>query len=1072
MGSQHTMIEPRGSVRIDYTSIGQTISSCFQQAAELHPHRTAISCRLGEITYAELNAGAKRLAQGIISSGGDIGDRIALLMPQDRRIFLAMIAALKVGRIVLILNVQDPEARTRQLLKDAEVTNILTIDDYLQQAQLLAPSTPVISIDQALDASPAHAPEPELGADDTAFIVYTSGSTGYPKGVMQTHGHTLRDAYDVKQAANISPEDKVLLVASLWGAQALSTTWLTLLNGATLVSFPAAEHGVTRLAEKIVEQNVSVFISASSLFRHFVKVLDGSACLPSVRMVKLSADAATREDLEAARRFCPAASLMHAMGCSETGHLVYKLFSRDAVVEAGALPLERPFDGVNLRIVDEEGRDRPLGEVGTISANIRYLAAGYWRDPLLTEQCFFEGPNGTLVFRGGDLAFFDENRQLRLSGRKDTTYKIRGQRVDLGEVERGLLSLSGVADAAVVVTPVSGESRLIAHVVPHKGYSLSSINLRNSARAVLARHLLPSLFVITDSLPRSANGKVDRTELRGRVPASPYENRTRSRANRTVSEPFMVTLWKEAFDLDYIGSSEHFFELGGDSLTAAVIGARLHESFGVSVNFDAFVAHPVLEDFAAFVDKMREKVGLRTTSPVVRTVRNEPAPASAVQHHYWFSSIAPSHSVRHTRAAAARIEGSLNLHALQNSLDEVVARHDTLRTRFEKRDTVIRQIVEPPAPVSMALIDVSSESDAEARAEALLDEEGQRRFDLSAGPPISFKLVRVRSDCHDLVQSSHHIISDGPSWGIFLRDLAQSYQGQMRGPSGKLPALFCQYADYAIWERERWLQGSSRLRQEVEWWRQELKTVASYESRLWEPYMRGEPAQKLTPDDWTIRWGLDGQTSQDLDRLGRELNTTYYALRLATVVPVLASACRTNKVLVNAALTTRCYAEFQNVFGPFVEAVPLPLYCERNWSFRELAVRTRDRLLDVRRHAVPYKLLWDSLADEGVVVPRPLLWIHMPTIIPAVSSADLKLTWRNTRWYPMQKATTLNFDHRREQDGCHFRFDGRLYASVLMRGFLDCLIDFIGNAAREPDASLSMLLNRNGIGERLQNNRA
>lgn len=892
--------ETRAGLGIDYTAFGSSVSACFERAARLYPHQTAVCCRSGDISYAELNAGANRLAHRLLESGGNVGERVAILMPQDRRIFLAIIATLKAGRIVLVLNGGDPPARMRLLLDDAEPTIILTVDSHWEQAQELAGSKiDVISVDMLLPGT-EESPKIEIGPDDIAFLVYTSGSTGQPKGVMVTHGLILRNAHNLAGAADIVPEDRILLLASLGGSQALATTWSTLVNGATLMSFPVEENGVTGLAEWLTKQRVSLFVSASSLFRHFMKSIDTGTRFPDIRLVRLASDPATREDFEKVLAHFPKSILMHSIGLTETGQLAYMTLTRDAVVGEGRLPVGRPFDGVDLRILDEEGRDCPSGTIGTISAGVRYLAAGYWRDPVMTAKCFFEGPGGTRVYRGGDLAFVNDDGLIVLAGRKDATYKIRGQRVDLTEVERGLSGIPGVGDVAVVAAPrPNGEPCLAAYVVSSPG--LTSRRLRTAARARMARHLVPSFFVLIEALPRSANGKVDRTQLRDH--ARPLLRDATSSLPATETEALMVRIWAEALDLADVGRMEDFFELGGDSLVATVIAARLHEMKRVELDFGAFVEFPILKDFAALVDETRPNPN---ALPLSCLKPNEPAPLSVVQEYYWRRSLDPTRSSGLTMAAAGRIEGPLDIKVLRQSLNDVAARHDILRTRFEagqRPDGIPIQSVQPPGEVPLPFVDLSKMSDAETRFEALLDEERVRHFDLSAAPPVSFKLLRLRSDFHVLLRSAHHIVIDGPSWNIFLQDLAHIYDARLRGKDPSLPPLAIQYADYSAWERERWRRGGEPLHQAAAWWKRELEEVPRPPESGWlAAYMRREPAGDLSPDDWSIPWGLESDTSERLDRLGRVLNATYFAVRLAGVVPVCAMATGQDKVLLAAVL--------------------------------------------------------------------------------------------------------------------------------------------------------------------------
>jgi acyl-coenzyme A synthetase/AMP-(fatty) acid ligase len=991
-------------------------------------------------------------------------------MPQDRRIFLAIIATLKTGRIVLVLNGGDPPARIRQLLDDAEPTIILTVDSHWAQAQEIAGSKiGVINID-TLPPVTAESPKIEIGPDDIASLVYTSGSTGQPKGVMQTHGSILRNALDVTGAAGIVPEDRILLVASLWGGLALNTTWFTLVNGATLMSFPVVENGFTGLAEWLTKQRVSIFVSASSLFRHFMKSIDTGTRFPHMRLVKLSADPATREDFEKVLAHFPNSILMHSISLTETGNLAYMMLTRDAVIGEGQLPVGRPFDSVDLRILDEEGRDCPSGTIGTISAGHRYLAAGYWRDTVITAKHFFEGPRGTRVYRGGDLAFVNDEGLIVFVGRTDATFKIRGQLVDLTEVERGLAGIPGVRGVAVVGMPrPNGETSLVAYVVSSPG--LTSRRLRSAARSHMAGHLVPSFFVFIEALPRSANGKVDRTQLREN--ARPLLRDAASSLPATETEALMAHIWAEALDLEDVGRMEDFFELGGDSLVATVIAARLHDMMRIELDFGAFVEFPILKDFATFVDETRP---IPNALPLSRLKPDEPAPLSVVQEYYWRRSLDPTRSAGLTMAAAWRIEGPLDISVLRQSLNDVAARHDILRTRFKAGqwpDDVPFQSVQPPGEVPLPFVDLSEMSDAETRFEAVLDEERKRHFDLSAAPPVSFKLLRLRSDCHVLLRSAHHIVADGPSWNIFLQDLAHIYDARLRGKHPSLPPLAIQYADYSAWERERWRRGSKPLHEAAAWWRRELEDVPRPPESGWlTAYMRREPAGELSSDDWSIPWGLELNTSERLDRLGRFLNATYFAVRLAGLIPVCAMATGQDKVLLAAVRSTRTRAELQPIVGPFISYAPLNMSCDWNWAFRDLVVYARQKLIDVQRNAeAPYSLLIEELKAQGIAEPRPLLLVHKKAPRAPVHFGDLKLTRSDQNWHPMRPGIMVRFDEIQEHDGCLSVFDARVYSTELMREFVDCLAGFLQAAAKDPEASIRSLIETDGIGDRLRQRR-
>lgn len=1057
------------------------IPAHFERAVTRHPGNVAVRCRLGAITYLELNEAAERLADRLLETGR-VGDRVALLMPQDRRIFVAMIGALKAGRIVFVLNSRDPPARLRQLLVDGDPGFILTVDAHEGLAgEIAAPRIEILNLDRPLPAG-ARPARPAIDPYDTAFLVYTSGSTGQPKGVMQTHGHTLRDVLDLTAACEIVAGDRILLLASLWGAQAVNTTWNAFANGAALTSFPAVENGVAGLARWLVEERVTFFIAASSLFRTFVRSIAPDARFPDIRLIKLSADAATREDFEAYRRHFPNAVLMNAMGCSETGHLVTIKFGPGSAVRDGPLPVGRPFADVGFNLLDEGGKAVPQGTVGTISARIRHMAAGYWRDAELTARHFAIEPDGMRVFRSADVAAIDADGNVVFAGRQDATYKIRGQRVDLAEVERGVAALPGVGDGAVIAAPrPNGDLELVAFTAPAAGVTLSSRKLRAAARAVMPRSFVPASFVVLDALPRAGNGKVDRGQLRALAPA---HRATNYEAPATPTETMLAGLWAEAFDLGSVGREDEFFDLGGDSLIATMIAARLHAERGASADFGAFVEQPILKDFAAWLDGQAELATPEDEFRVEPARRGERVPMSFLQDDFWRDSHQRGNGARHTRAAVGRIEGPLDVATFRRSLDEVVARHAILRTTIQRPEDHIRalrrllgwrsprprQLVHPPSPVDLPLTDLSGLpiAEAERRAAAILEEAGHHVFPLNDTPPIRFQMLRLRPDLHHFIQTSHHILTDGPSWRVFAADLAAFYEHH-RGLGPRPEPLPFQFGDYARWEAERWRRRAPRLVETVGWWRSKLADVATPPRTGWLSLPGHARVREWTPADWSIAWGLDQETLDRLDALARASASTFFTVRLAAVAVVLAAAIGQERVVLSAASTQRTRVELNALFGPFANVVPLLITCRPGATFRDIIAETRHLLLESKRRVeMPSALLREELGPSSQrAAILPTFWVHMPTPVPPVEFAGLRMSWGNTAWYPRQRVTTFLFDPVRGGAGDRLDFDPATHSAAQMRALVAGLAEFMRRAAANPSATLAELLGE-GLGEQLR----
>jgi amino acid adenylation domain-containing protein len=1051
---------------------GSALLAAFDQAVLLHHARPALGASHWQPTYGELNAVANRLAHALLRRSGTSEGQVAILMQHDTPAIAAVLAVTKAGKIAAALNPTHPPARLRQLMEDIEPALIIT--DIVHQdlaSEITGPACAVIRFEEESGQGPDHNPSLVIGADQTACLVYTSGSTGRPKGVMKTHRQLMHGAHVQTNAMGYTAHDHIPLFASLGSGQGIILMWSALLSGAQLCPFPMIHVGITGLRDWMIDQQITVYLSSASIFRHFVKTLDDDGTFPLVHAVWLASESVTSDDFKLFQKhFSHGCVFVHPLSCVETSIIAVWRSSAGDNAPEGRLPVGTPSSGTEILILDEIGRPVGRGEIGEIVVKSRYMAAGYWRQPVLTAERFSGTLGSVRQFRTGDMGRINAKGQLEFVGRQDARIKIRGNRIELSEVEGALLRLPGVEQAVVdAMERENKEPLLVGYIVTDDGHSWSRARLRTQLRSLVPDSMVPSIFLLLESFPLTANGKVDRTQLRER--ARPLL-RDASSLPATETEALMVGIWAEALDLDGVGRMEDFFELGGDSLVATVIAARLHDMMRVDLDFGAFVEFPILKDFAAFVNETRPNPNVLSLSPLKP---NEPAPLSLVQEYYWRRSLDPNRSIGLTLAAAGRIEGALDINVLRQSLNDVAARQDILRTRFEagqRPDDIPIQSVQPPGDVPLPFVDLSEMSDAETRVEAILDEERKRHFDLCAAPPVSFKLLRLRSDCHILLRSAHHIVQDGPSWNIFLQDLAHIYDARLRGKDPPLPPLVIRYADYSAWERERWRRSSERLRQAAAWWRRELEEMPRPPESGWlAAYMRREPAGELSPDDWTIPWGLESDTSERLDRLGRVLNATYFAVRLAGVVPVCAMATGEDKVLLAAVRSTRTRAELLPIFGPLINYALLPLRCNWSWTFRELVAHTRQRLVGVLRNTVPYSLLMEELKAQGIEDPRPLLLVHRRTPMAPVRFSNLKLTWSDQNWHPMRPGIMVRFNEIRERDGCLSVFDARVYSTGLMREFVDCLAGFIRSAARDPDANVRSLIEAAGIGDRLRKRR-
>src|SRR5262245_30569233 len=605
-----------------------SLPAAFERAVRAHGARTAVSSDTWTATFDELNATANRLAHALIARGCAPGDRIAILMQHDTQQIAALVGALKAGAIVVALNPSNPPARLQQLIGDAEPLLVVGDQHNSDLAVDIAGTHSIASFAEASAAGPIHNPSMRLDPGQPSVLAYTSGSTGVPKGVMQTHGQRLRITEIHTGSMDITAEDRLPLFVPLSHGQSIGTACCALLNGAALLPFPVAQRGVTGLFDWMTGNGITTYISSASIFRNFMKTIDGGARIPLVHSVRLASESATSDDFKQFQQhFSESCVFVHTLSCSETSTIGVLRLSHDDAVPDGRLPVRLIADGQEVSFLDEHGDSVPRGEIGEIVVKSPYLAAGYWRNPALTAERFSDPVqgSGSRLFRTGDLCRIDTEGMLHFVGRKGERVKIRGNRIELSEVADGMCRLAGVQHAIVdAVERPNHEPLLAGYVVMRDGHARSPSQLRQELRAILADHMIPSVFVILDSLPLTSNGKIDRERLRQLI-----SNRNMDAADppRTMTEELLAKLWSEAFELPGVNRNNDFFDLGGDSLIAALVAARIHSALGVELNLGMIADHPKLTDLTGIIDKLRPE-GAENTPPLVRAPCDKPAPLS------------------------------------------------------------------------------------------------------------------------------------------------------------------------------------------------------------------------------------------------------------------------------------------------------------------------------------------------------------------------------------------------------------------------------------------------------------
>ena len=1034
--------------------LGRSISARFERQVARAPGRLAVKMGRDTLTYAELDHAANRIAQALLDRLGPGNEPVVLLLPQGLRQIAAVLGALKARKIYVPLDPAHPAPRLREAIGDSSARLVLTADAHAPLAHAVAGEAALL-VAETLDESGANAaPGLVVAPDAGAYIFYTSGSTGRPKGVLDTHRNVLHNVMRYTNSLHLTADDRLTLLQGPAFSGAVSSLFGALLNGAACFPFDVGREGPDRVPGWLAAERITVYHSVPALFR---QVAPQGATLHALRLVRLEGDGASRRDLELFQRhFARDCVLVNGLGATECGLVRQFFFTPEHSLPEGVVPIGEAVGDMEIVLVGADGQEVPGGTVGEIIVRSRYLAAGYWRRPELTAERFPEaGPSGRRVYRTGDAGRLGANGILEHLGRLDGLVKVRGQRVEVAEVESALLTLPGVTEAAVTVredTP--GESRLVAYLVAGAAALPKISSLRRTLAGLLPDYMVPSAFVTLARLPLSDNRKVDRRALPAPGPARPALD-TLLVPPRTEDERTLVALWRGVLHLEEIGVEDDFFDLGGDSLLGAIVLVRVLDAFRVEIALTDFAACPTVAALAERIDAARA-MGSREPAASIPSIPREPGtllPTSFAQERLWLvDRLDPGQAVYNT-AVAWRLAGPLEVPALERSLQRVVDRHEALRTVFSEVDGVPRQRVLDRLELPLPLIDVAAlpaeAREAEARRRVL---EGAREpFSLSRGPLLRARLLRLAAEEHVLLIAVHHIVSDGWSMDVLRRELRTAYAAATTPSAPDLPALAIQYADYAAWQRER-LQGKP-LEGLLAYWRERigdrppLLALPTDRPRPARPAFRGARAA----------FSLPSETTAALRALGRSERATLYMTLLAGFALLLHRHTGQTELIVGSPVATRPRSETEGLIGLFLNTLVLRIDLDGQPTFRELLRRVREVALEAFAHGeLPYERLVGALRldrSPGVPLLSTLFNLHNQPASP------LLLEGLSVTTFPVELEEAkfdLNLALEESAQGLSgdLVYDADLFEAATARRLLDTFACALRGVAAEPDRRL------------------
>jgi amino acid adenylation domain-containing protein len=590
--------EPFGAEALE-----QSLPARFAAQVRRFGDRTALRTRDGAISYADLDGLANGVAHAVLDARGPGAEPIGLLVDKGVTQIAALLGILKAGKIATPVDPSAPAARLGPMIERAGIGLVVADAGRLTLARSVSGvDGSVLSAGPGLTEASAAAPPVALGPDDPALIVHTSGSTGHPKGVLHTHRVVLAQIRRLTDRYHLSAEDRLTWLAGLNTAQGVGNVFLALLNGATVYPWDIRQDGLDRLPEWMLAERITFFRSSTSVFRYFVALFGGPDNLPSLRLLTLASDPAYAEDVERFRRFFPRSCLLaNVLSSTETWTIAMHLMDHESPLPEGCVPAGPPVDDVEIRLLDADGDPVLPGEPGEITVRSPFLASGYWREPEASRAAFGPDPPGSGVrtYRTGDLGQFLSDGSLVVLGRRDFQVKVRGYRVAVEEIEQALREHPGVKAAAVVArADARNEIALVGYIVTGPVSAPSGAEARDFLRDRLPSQMVPVVIVAVETLPMTAAGKIDRRALPDPDSLLP---RCGVVAPRTPIEARVAAIWAEALGVERVGVEDEFLTLGGNSLRATMVIARLAEEFGSDLPVAALLQAPTVAETALLI---------------------------------------------------------------------------------------------------------------------------------------------------------------------------------------------------------------------------------------------------------------------------------------------------------------------------------------------------------------------------------------------------------------------------------------------------------------------------------------
>ncbi|QTH39834.1 amino acid adenylation domain-containing protein [Cohnella sp. LGH] len=1050
-----------------------TLPELFRRQAGRTPDRIAAVFEAERLTYRELEARANCIARRLLARGLRSGEPVGLMTERSPAMLAGVLGILQAGGAYVPLPPDFPAERLRYMADNAGIRMVCAQASGLEAAAEACPGAELVDLDGAaengeslaaaprgisaadpgasLAAEPYGAPDVAVSPEQTAYILYTSGSTGRPKGVMIRHRSVMNRIHWMQRTYSLGEQDVILqktpysFDVSVW-----ELFWWMLSGSSAAFLAPGAEKDPGQLMKAIAANRVTTMHFVPSMLAAFLEAAQGEQPealrekLGTLRCVFASGEALHKAHVD---KFY---ALIRRAGLSGT-KLVNLYGPTEATVDVTAyecepdseleyVPIGKPIDNTAIYIVGEGDQAQPIGVPGELCIAGVQLASGYANQPELTAERFVANPfvPGTRMYRTGDRARWTTDGQIEYLGRIDDQVKIRGYRIELGEIERTLLGHEAVSEAAVTTADDgTGGKRLVAYIVADR--LCTSGELRKHCGERLPDYMIPALFAQLERMPLTASGKADRKALP--APEAEMETGVTYAAPSTETEQRLVRLWEELLQREQVGIDDDFFAIGGHSLKAAMLAARLHKEFGLRLAMRDIFRYPTLRALARYMEQAAAAGGDDKYERIPRVAHQARYSLSSAQNRLFVLQAMDAQSTAYHLPTAIRIAGPLDRAKLLLAVRTLSERHETLRTSFEWSDGIPTQRI-AGEPIAEIEYEVEPAADADACLREFV-----RPFDLSESPLLRVKLVRRSEQDHLLLMDMHHLIADGVSTAALAEQFVRLYEGE------RLAALPVQYKDYAAWQTE-WL-GSEECRSQERYWLEQLSGAVP---TLDLPTDYARPA-RLDYEGDSLTVTLDAERTRELKELSSRTGATLYMALLGLFATLLQRYSGQPEIWIGSPTAGRPHADLADLVGMFVNTVVLRNRFDGSRTFVELLENVKGTVIGALDHErYPFEELVDKLGVRRDTSRNPLfdaMFILQNTGVGEVGTAE-------TRFEPLDpRRTTAKFDltlEVAERNGvlaCCFEYRTSLFRRETVERMARHFLRLAEQVADEPERALN-----------------